>query len=488
MLMEMIEITIQINSLASSATKSQVDDVVLSAIIIAANLIILPLVIILGPRCIQASSASSNHVRVAAVMVVEVLFDKLYVGVGVLYRYDTLTQRNMVLTDSIAVHLALLLPALMTALDVQDALVLAEQMEVTAATDSEDNIDSRSSSFARVASKVDTVSHSPVVLMIGKCGLVSSIFIGVILATYSVVVSTTAHAECERRIGKIASCAAEKYYFTDGFFQKTDCAFAQVTSFKCHPGKGNVYRCGDGEYTSFILTCFFLFQDNAVAALPDVVDEYALMTNLLLINISNSKTLDRAPLGWAYVPNEQLTIDLHGAVSFSELPFQLCTANTNLTKLDVRGTVAETTMNWNGQLSAANLSSFDTNALNGACVVALKGLTSLSLADNNLSSRWVCSEWVFVFTAVRIEFDLLKNTQPNSHVSLPCLISLFSQIDDVLMMKFDSLINLDLRRNNISALHISMGKYCNSSLSSVLVRVRVHQHFLNFISFFAFMT
>jgi hypothetical protein len=239
MLMEIIEITIQINSLASSATKSQVSDVVLSAIIIAANLIILPLVIILGPRCIQASSASSNHVRVAAVMVVEVLFDKLYVGVGVLYRYDTLIRRNMVLTDSIAVHLALLLPALMTALDVQDALVLAEQMEVAAATDSED-IDSRSSSFARVAGKVDTVSHSPVVLMIGKCGLVSSIFLGVILATYSVVVSTTAHAECERRIGKIASCAAEKYYFTDGFFQKTDCAFEQVTAFKCHPGKGNV--------------------------------------------------------------------------------------------------------------------------------------------------------------------------------------------------------------------------------------------------------
>ena len=171
-------------------------------------------------------------------------------------------------------------------------------------------------------------------------------------------------------------------------------------------------RCGDGKYTSFILTLFFFFQDDAVAVLPDVVDEYALMTNLLLINISNSKTLDRAPLGWAYVPNEQLTIDLHGAVSFSELPFQLCTANTNLTKLDVRGTVAETTMNWNGQLSAAN---FDTNALSAACVVALKGLTSLSLADNNLSSRWVCSEWVFVFTAVRI--DLLKNTQPNSHVS-----------------------------------------------------------------------
>ena len=115
------------------------------------------------------------------------------------------------------------------------------------------------------------------------------------------------------------------------------------------------------------------------------------MKNLVLINISNSKTLDRAPLGWAYVPSEKLSIDLHGATFFSELPFQLCTANTSLTKLDVRGTVAETTMNWTGQLSAANLSSFDTNTLSAACMAAIKGLTSLSLADNNLTLRWVFS-------------------------------------------------------------------------------------------------
>ena len=236
MLMEMIELAIQLNSLASGATKSQVNDVVLSALIIAANLILLPLVIVFGPKCVNASSATSSDVSIAAVMVVEVLFDKLYVGVGVLYRYDTLIQRNMKLTDSLAVHLALLLPALMTALDVQDALVLAEQMEVAAATGSRDI--SRSTSFARVAGKVDIVAHSPVVLMIGKCGLLSSIIIGVMLATYTVVVSTTAHVECERRIGSIASCATEQYYFTNGFFQKTDCAFEQVTSFKCQPGKG----------------------------------------------------------------------------------------------------------------------------------------------------------------------------------------------------------------------------------------------------------
>ena len=233
-LMEIIEIAIQLNSLASGAKTSHVNDVVLSAIIISANLIVLPLVIVLGPKCIHKTSASSNQATVAAVMVVEVLFDKLYVGVGVLFRYDILIQRNMKLTDSIAVHLALLLPALMTALDVQDALVLAEEMEFAAANSS-DNV--RSTSFARVAGKVDNVTHSPVVLMVGKGGLLSSIILGIVLATYTLTVSTTARIECEHRIGKISSCASEQYYFTNGFFANTDCAFEQVTSFKCNPGK-----------------------------------------------------------------------------------------------------------------------------------------------------------------------------------------------------------------------------------------------------------
>ena len=128
-------------------------------------------------------------------------------------------------------------------------------------------------------------------------------------------------------------------------------------------------------------------KEDSVAALKDAVDEYALMTNLVLINVSNSKSLDRAPLGWAYVPNENLVIDVHDAADFFDLPFQLCSSNANLTKLDVSGTVAEFKINWNGQLSAANRSAFDTKSLNVACLGALKGLTTLSLAGNNLTLR-----------------------------------------------------------------------------------------------------
>ena len=132
---------------------------------------------------------------------------------------------------------------------------------------------------------------------------------------------------------------------------------------------------------------FFFWSGVSLALLPDAIDEYASMKNLKTINISNSSTLKRAPLGWAYIPNEKVSIDLHGSKHFHGLPFQLCLSKTNLTNIDLTGTVAEKTIDWNGQLSAANFSSFNMNALNNACVEALKGLTSLSLADNNLTSR-----------------------------------------------------------------------------------------------------
>ena len=242
---EIIELAIQMNSLAIGATNSHVDDVVLSTIIIATNLIVLPLMIVFGPRCFKSES---SYASLAAVMVIEVLFDKLYVGVGVLLRYNTLTQHNMTFTDQASVHLALLLPALMTALDVQDALELAEHMEATSdatsdatsevisSNENRDDIE-RSSSFVRVAGQVDKVTHSPVALIIGKGGLLSSIIAGAMLATYILIVATTVRADCETRIGKISTCAQEQYYFTDGFFHKPRCAFEQVTSFQCRTGK-----------------------------------------------------------------------------------------------------------------------------------------------------------------------------------------------------------------------------------------------------------
>jgi hypothetical protein len=74
-IMEILEISLQINSLATSATNSQVDEVSLSAWIIAANFIVLPLAIVFVPLICSSSQHSSQYFVMATVMVVEVLFD-----------------------------------------------------------------------------------------------------------------------------------------------------------------------------------------------------------------------------------------------------------------------------------------------------------------------------------------------------------------------------------------------------------------------------
>ena len=70
----------------------------------------------------------------AIVLLVEVVFDKIYVSVAVLLRYNTLIERDMGIFDQLSVHGALLAPAVLTALDLQDALTLSAQY--TAAGDS----------------------------------------------------------------------------------------------------------------------------------------------------------------------------------------------------------------------------------------------------------------------------------------------------------------------------------------------------------------
>ena len=127
------------------------------------------------------------------------------------------------------------------------------------------------------------------------------------------------------------------------------------------------------------------------------------MTRLKLINVSNSISLDKAPLGWAYVPNEQLIIDLHGSKQFYALPFQLCSVHTNLTTLNVAGTVAEFTIDWKRQLSATTVQSFD---MNSACLVALEKLKTLSLADNNLKLRCVLCIYLCQRTQARVSLTV----------------------------------------------------------------------------------
>ena len=362
--MEVLEISLQVQSLATSATNSQVDEVSLSAWIIAANFIVLPLAILVGPwMCSSSSHASSHHIVMATVMVIEVLFDKLYVAIGVLLRSDTITNDKLELMQQLTVHGALLLPALMTALDVQDALDLSDHMDTLLPSRREHK--KRSTIVRNISSKMDRVTHHRVFILMQRVGLVVSILLGLAFGTYTQYSVVTAKQECVEKIGSIAKCADKKYYFANGFFQKTTCAFDQVEKFNCSAERGET-------------------MNPDTRMLDDAEEEYASMSSLTHIILRNS-LLESAPRGWAKVPSK-LTIDLTNSKQFSGLPFVLCAFGTNLTKITLDGTSAGNVLNWTGQLRAANMSTSN-DYLNAACreeLERLQNFTTLLLGDNEL--------------------------------------------------------------------------------------------------------
>ena len=268
----------------------------------------------------------------------------------------------------LSVHLALLLPALMTALDVVDALDLNEHMETLLISTAKDR--KRSSIVRSISSKMDRYLHSTTSIVIQRVGLATSILLGLVLGTYTQYSVTMAKQECERKIGSIANCADKKYYFANGFFHPTTCAFDEVEEFNCLTGGRQA-----------------MHPDTRI--LPDAEEEYVKMKKLKFIGVRNHSSLAVAPRGWAKVPNE-LIIDLSNSKQFSQLPFVICAFDTNLTKIRIGGTLAGKALNWTGQLRAANVTNRKQNYLNMACREELEGLpdfTSLMLGDNDLNDE-----------------------------------------------------------------------------------------------------
>ena len=401
--MEVLEISIQLNSFKTSATSSHVDEVSLSAYLIAANLIVLPLVILVVPYVCQqrrtGGATLSNHAVISTVMVVEVLFDKLYVGVAVLLRYNTLINREMDFMEQLSVHGALLLPALVTALDVQDALDLSDHMDTLLVKTRSTRL--RSSLVMNLSNNMDQILQHRIFLIIQKIGLVVSIMLGMFLVLFTGLQVDTTNKMCKQKIGSIASCAVEKFYFGNGFFGKTTCEFVQVKTFDC-------LAIGTSEQS----------MDFDTRELPDADEEWALMTNLTLINVTDS-LLEKIPTGWARIPNK-FSVDISKSANFSGLPFLLCSSKTNLTGINLDETRASVWLNWTGQLQAANVSNYTNIYMNAACRNVLeKSLTTLLLGSNGL------------------KFDDLKNTK----LDIP---------------KFSQLTRLDLQYNNIANIKISI--------------------------------
>ena len=380
-IMEVLDIVLQLNSITTSAPTSNVGEVAVSAAIIATNLMVLPIMIAAAPFVFKYMKWSDNTSTstIVAMMLAEVLFDKTYVCVGVLLRFDTLIDNNMDFPSQMSVHCALLIPALMTALDVSDALTLSKRPERKTKSKSKQHsfFESRISSMSKV------ITQHPAASTAMRTGLALSFLVGLSLAVYISTAVQSAHMKCEERIGKIASCASHKYYFGHGLFSETTCAFERVRAFEC---------VGDDK----------LGRDALV--LPDAEGEYAQMRNLILIKVPNS-SLIRAPIGWSRISSSGVSIDVSDSAHFSGLPVELCFNGTNLKDLNLKGTIAGRSLNWAGSLRGVK---FESSLFSGACAKLFSELRILSLASNGLSMEDLDPRFMSSFNSL-VSLDLSNN-------------------------------------------------------------------------------
>ena len=119
--MEIGDIFVQLNGLFSGSHLDDAAQVYLSSVIIGANLFILAATILVCNYIFNSSSAA-----LGATLVVEVLFDKIYVGVAVFLRFDTISNADLDAWGQLIQHLTVLVPGVLTALDIKDALDLSD--------------------------------------------------------------------------------------------------------------------------------------------------------------------------------------------------------------------------------------------------------------------------------------------------------------------------------------------------------------------------
>ena len=406
-LLEVVEVLVQIVSLQESTARTDAGDVITTSLIIGLNCIIVPMVAVVYPKVYSVSSRSV----LSLIIVAEVFFDKLLVAMIVFTRYDSIFKSGSSFMEQVACHLGILVPALLTFLDINDAL------DILGTNSKPKNVQRHSMKCLKnmqAPSAISTCKDAT----IGQQSVVSgrprkapgkvlitrslylcaatSIFFGVGLI-WSVLYSYAQQvASCTERIGPLASCAYPRIYFQNGLFGTTGCGFEYIEAFSCSRLSG-------------------------FGRLPDAETEYELMSRLSVIDLSKSKDLERVPSGWSKIPvgpeSDGLIIDVSNSREFHGLPFSLCSSsNTKLKEIRFGGTRAAQKLNWSRQIFLHNNQSgaFTIKSINRACKNALLhddalNITELSLSHNNLSDTDVGKDSsIHLFLSV-LKLDLSFN-------------------------------------------------------------------------------
>ncbi len=317
-------------------------------------------------------------------MSVEVVLDKAVIFVGVLLRPDTLIENGLAVSDQLARHVAVLLPAIMTAMDVGDILDLERSFR---------DADAAKARRAPLTASSSGATLRPDDRRLQNAASATSILCGLGVAVYTIFAFVDRGNACIAAVGPIATCATPKHYFRSGFFEPTSCSWDRVQRFDCAG----------------------MIQSKRLPENPRAVSE---MRKLERIDVSGSVKLESLPRTWADIPSPRFSIDVSGSSVLARIPFAICSAeNRNLTSLSMQGTEFATDIDWSGELLAEGAGqAFSDTGLNTACKEALARnrdtVKTVRLADNGLScSTADTCGFSFIRTLDQVSFlDLSNNS------------------------------------------------------------------------------
>ena len=131
--------------------------------------------------------------------------------------------------------------ALMTSLDIDDALVLAAHVEQEALVTTEIRFvpSSKASKLlglpasrtSRTMAKLNQDSQKSKIFLTVAAAM--SFIIGFGLGLFTLVTFVTQDQLCHDQLGSIASCARPRYYFSNGLFGETSCAWPSTRKIHC---------------------------------------------------------------------------------------------------------------------------------------------------------------------------------------------------------------------------------------------------------------
>ena len=464
-----MEVGFQLVGIINSESETEATSASSTAIFVGLNLIMVPL------TYSTAMYYSGPTLATGLTVLVESLFDKIFVVLSVMVRSTETTIGGTTVAEKILRHGLTLVPAISFAVNKSSYINLAEQYQAHNQAEAKNKSKQANKNWGTLKlssvgkhtiaktiklhalkkSKAASLSSSRNLPRRKRSSLVVyqktnklvdyftkavntiSVVLGLLLVIVVSIRSVQVRTKCHKLLGPIADCAFPKYYFRNGLLT------GELT-------------CAEDQYSTIDCTQNPLPQN--IKYIKENPAMYANMMNVTTITITNNKQLLAIPESFASIPT-LTSLNVSGNTNLMTLPYSLCSLSLLRNKevaIEIKNTKLETVLDWTGQILKHAKTINHTHpvpvmAVQPGCLNALKDtLTHLSLANNEL-------------TCVR-DYILrpdMENQGENIWINVNSLDQMLENVDDrgcqfSQVVQLRQLSYLNLRNNNITDLRMSL--------------------------------